>query len=129
MNNEMGYKDLSNKDKEVILKLFKTDEDGLNKNEVSKRLEDYGENIANNRKKKTPLHFIFEALKDKFVLILILLAVIDFITDDAVGAFIILGITLISVIIRFSQDYSTYKFNEKLKEQIRIFTDVIREYK
>ena len=114
MNNEMGYKDLSNKDTEVIMKLFKTDEDGLNKNEVNNRLEEYGENIANNRKKKTPLHFIFEALKDKFVLILILLAVIDFITDDAVGAFIILGITLISV---------------KLKEQIRIFTDVIREGK
>ena len=129
MNNEMGYKDLSNKDPEVIMKLFKTDEDGLNKNEVNKRLEEYGDNIANNRKKKTPMHFIFEALKDKFVLILILLAAIDFITDDAVGAFIILGITLISVIIRFSQDYSTYKFNEKLKEQIRIFTDVIREGK
>ena len=129
MNNEMGYKDLSNKDSEVIMKLFKTDEDGLNKNEVNKRLEEYGDNIANNRKKKTPMHFIFEALKDKFVLILILLAAIDFITDDAVGAFIILGITLISVIIRFSQDYSTYQFNEKLKEQIRIFTDVIREGK
>ena len=129
MNNEMGYKDLSNKDPEVIMKLFKTDEDGLNKNEVNKRLEEYGDNIANNRKKKTPMHFIIEALKDKFVLILILLAAIDFITDDAVGAFIILGITLISVIIRFSQDYSTYKFNEKLKEQIRIFTDVIREGK
>ena len=53
MNNEMGYKDLSNKDKEVILKLFKTDEEGLNKNEVNKRLDEYGENIANNRKKKT----------------------------------------------------------------------------
>ncbi len=129
MNKEMGYKDLSSKDVEVIMKLFKTDDDGLNKNEVNKRLDEYGENIANNRKKKTPLFFIFEALKDKFVLILILLAVIDFITDDAVGAFIILGITLISVIIRFTQDYSTYKFNEKLKEQIRIFTDVIREGK
>ena len=46
-----------------------------------------------------------------------------------IGAFIILGITLISVIIRFSQDWSTYKFNERLKEQIRIFTDVIREGK
>ena len=90
MNNEMGYKDLSNKDSEVIMKLFKTDEDGLNKNEVNKRLEEYGDNIANNRKKKTPMHFIFEALKDKFVLILILLAAIDYFTDDKIGAFILL---------------------------------------
>ena len=127
MNNELDYKDLSSKNKEEVLKLFKTKEDGLSKNEATKRLEEYGENIANNRKKKTPMYFIIEAFKDKFVLILILLAVIDFITNDKIGAFIILGITLISVIIRFTQDYSTYRFNEKLKEKIRIFTDVIRE--
>ena len=129
MNNELKYKELSEKNVNQIMLLFNTDEKGLNKNEVNRRLEEYGENVANNRKKKTPLFFIFEALKDKFVLILILLAAIDYITDDKIGAFIILGITLISVIIRFSQDYSTYRFNEKLKEQIRIFTDVIRDGK
>ena len=129
MNNNMDYKDISSKSKEEVMELFKTNEHGLNNNKVSDRLERYGENIATNRKKKTPIFFIVEALKDKFVLILILLAAIDFITDDKIGAIIILGITLISVIIRFSQDYSTYKFNEKLKEKIRIFTDVIRDDK
>ena len=129
MNSNLDYKELANKDKEEVLKLYKTTENGLSKEEVNKRLEEYGENIATNRKKKTAFHFILESLKDKFVLILVLLAVIDFITDDRLGAFIILGITLISVIIRFTQDYSTYKFNEKLKEQIRLFTDVIRNSK
>ena len=129
MNHELNYKDLYMKNKEDIMTLFLTNEEGLDPYEVSSRLEEYGDNIANNRKKKTPLFFILEALKDKFVLILILLAAIDFITDDKIGAFIILGITLISVIIRFTQDYSTYRFNERLKEQIRIFTDVIREGK
>ena len=129
MNNNLEYKELSNKSKGEIFSLFNTNENGLNQSEVSKRLDEYGDNIATNRKKKTPLFFIIEALKDKFVLILILLAAIDFITDDKIGAFIILGITLISVIIRFTQDYSTYKFNEKLKEKIRIFTDVIRDGK
>jgi len=129
MNSGLEYKEISNKTKEEILSLFKTNEQGLNNEEVEERLDEYGDNVVNNKKKKTPLYFIFEALKDKFVLILILLAAIDFITDDKIGAFIILGITLISVIIRFTQDYSTYKFNERLKEQIRIFTDVIREGK
>ncbi len=129
MNREVDYKDISNKEKSEILDLFETRDTGLNEEEVEKRLDEYGDNVVNNKKKKTPLYFIFEALKDKFVLILILLAAIDFITDDKIGALIILGITLISVIIRFTQDYSTYKFNERLKEQIRIFTDVIREGK
>ena len=129
MNRELEYKDISNREKSEILDLFETRDTGLNEEEVEKRLDEYGDNVVNNKKKKTPLFFIFEALKDKFVLILILLAAIDFITDDKIGALIILGITLISVIIRFTQDYSTYKFNERLKEQIRIFTDVIREGK
>ena len=129
MNNNIDYETISKMDKEGVLKIFNTKEEGLSNEEVERRLSEYGENIATNYKKKTPLYFIWESLKDKFVLILILLAAIDFITDDAIGAFIILGITIISVIIRFTQDYSTYKFNEKLKEKIKIFTDVIRNKK
>ena len=126
MNTNLEYKELSNKSVDEIMTLFETSEQGLSNSEVYKRLEEYGENIATKKNKKTPLYFIIEAFKDKFVLILILLAAIDFFTNDKLGAAIILGITLISVIIRFTQDYSTYRFNEKLKEKIRIFTDVIR---
>lgn len=129
MNNQFRYEELSRKSKEEIKKIFQTSDQGLKREEVNRRLEKYGENIATNRKKKTPFYFILEGFKDKFVLILILLAAIDFMTNDKVGAFIILGITLVSVIIRFTQDYSTYRFNEKLKEKIRIFTDVIRDDK
>ncbi len=129
MKNDLDYKHISNMNKEDVFTLFETGEQGLNNKESLKRLETYGENIATNRKKKTPLFFIFEALKDKLVLILLLLAVIDFITNDKIGAIIILGIIFISVIIRFTQDYSTYRFNERLKEKIRIFTDVIRDNK
>ena len=129
MNNNFDYETLSNMDIEGINKLYKTKESGLIDKEVKNRLKIYGDNIATNFKKKTAFHFILESFKDKFVLILILLAVIDFITDDKIGALIILGITIISVIIRFTQDYSTYRFNERLKEKIRIFTDVIRKNK
>ena len=126
MNKELDYRFLSNKSKEQIEKLFNTKVEGLRNNEIENRLEQYGENIAINNDKKTPMFFIIESFKDKFVLILILLAIIDYITNDIIGAFIILGITFISVIIRFSQDYSTYRFNQKLKKKIKIFTDVIR---
>ena len=101
MHKDLDYVELSKKTKDEIMKLYKTSEEGLNKGKAEARLEEYGENIATNRKKKTPLYFIVESFKDKFVLILILLAAIDYITDDKIGAFIILGITLISVIIRF----------------------------
>ena len=127
MNKELDYIELSKKTKEEIMTLFKTNENGLGKDVADARLEEYGENIASNKKKKTPLYFIAESFKDKFVLILLLLAAVDYITDDKIGAFIILGITLISVIIRFVQDYSTYRFNERLNEKINIFTDVLTD--
>ena len=127
MNKNLDYETISKMDKDGILKMYQSNVEGLTCEESEKRLEEYGENIATNVKKKTPFYFILESLKDKFVLILILLAAIDFITDDVIGALIILGITIISVIIRFTQDYSTYRFNERLKEKIRIFTDVIRD--
>ena len=49
MNSNLDYKELANKDKEEVLKLYKTTENGLSKEEVNKRLEEYGENIATNR--------------------------------------------------------------------------------
>ena len=129
MNKEFDYVDISKKEKEEVIKLYKTSEEGLNKEEANSRLDEYGENIATNRKKRTPFYFIIESFKDKFILILFILAAVDYVTDDKIGACIILCITLISVVIRFTQDYSTYRFNQKLQEKIRIFTDVIRNGK
>ena len=123
------YKELVNMSIEELLDLYKTKKEGLSEKVAKRRLEEYGENIATNNKKKTPLYFIFESFKDKFILILLLLAVIDYFTNDLIGALIIVGITIISVIIRFVQDYSTYRFNLKLKEQLKIYTDVIRNGK
>ena len=39
MNTELDYKELSSKDKEEIMKLFKTSDEGLNKGSVTHRLE------------------------------------------------------------------------------------------
>ncbi len=124
---EKNYVELSKMSKEEVLSLYQTQKEGLTEEEALKRLEEYGENIPEKREKKGLLYFILESFKDKFILILLVLATVDYLTGDKIGAFIILIITVISAVIRFVQDYSTYLFNEKLKERIKIFTDVIRE--
>ncbi len=126
MNTEHTYMDLSKKSKEEILELYFSKTKGLSTSEAENRLEEFGENVVTDSKKKGVLYFILESFKDKFILILIVLAVVDYLTDDKVGAFIILGITVISALIRFFQDYSTHRFNEKLKSELKICTDVIR---
>ena len=129
MKKELSYYELSNMSEEEIYNLFKTSQNGLNKIEVEKRLDLYGENIPFDNKKKGPLYFIIDSFKDKFIIILVVLAIINYFTGDKLGSLIILFITIISAIISFSQNYSTYIFNLKLKDKIRIFTDVIRDDK
>ncbi len=129
MNNEQTYKDLALRENDDILNLYMSNKEGLTSDEAEARLEDFGENIATATKKKGVLYFILNSFKDKFILILIVLAVVDYLTQDKVGAFIILGITFISALIRFVQDYSTHRFNEKLKSEINIYTDVMRDKK
>ena len=128
MNNKT-YLELSKLDDKEIFKIYDTNIKGLSKEEANIRLDKYGKNIPNNTKEKTILYFIFESFKDKFILILFLLALVNYITGDKLGSIIIILIALVSAFIRFMQDYSTYKFNKKLKEEIRIFTDVIRNGK
>ena len=50
MNKELDYIELSKKNKEEIMKLYKTSENGLNKEIADARLLQYGENIATNNK-------------------------------------------------------------------------------
>ena len=129
MKNDLSYYELSNMSKDEIMDLFGTSIDGLNKSQVNERLNLYGDNVPTDNKKKGPLYFIIDSFKDKFILILIVLSVINYFTGDTIGSIIILVITVISALISFVQNYSTYRFNVKLKEKIRIFTDVIREGK
>ena len=125
----MKYYEISKLDNEKILKILKTNKNGLSTNEVEKRIEKNGLNIATNVKRKNALYFIIQSFKDKFILILWILAVIDYITSDYIGTTIIILLSIASAMLRFAEDYSTYKFNEKLKSKIRPKADVIRSSK
>ena len=126
MKNDLNYYNISNMKPEEILSLYRTSKDGLSKEEVEERLKEFDENIPVLNKKHGPFYFVVDSFKDKFIIILIVLAIINYFTGDTIGSLIILIITVISALISFVQNYSTYRFNQKLKEKIKIFTDVIR---
>ena len=125
----MRYYEVSKKNKEQLLKLLKTKETGLNRSEVNKRLLKNGLNVANDVKKRGPLYFMLQSLKDKFILILFVLAAIDYITNDKIGTLIIIILAFASALISFVQNYSAYRFNERLKQKIKARADVIRDGK
>lgn len=123
------YEGISKKSKEEILKDYKTKEIGLTQKEYEARFEKNGPNIVVKNKKKSWLEFFIKSFNDKFIYILFLLALIDFLLADKLGAGIIIGIAVVSAFIKFYQNYSTYRFNQKLKAKIYSSTNVIRSGK
>ncbi len=117
----------SNLDNNKVLEKYNTSICGISSKKASCILDENGKNVVIKDDKKSPLYFLFCSFKDEFILILLVLAIINFFLQDAIGSIIILVIAFISAFIRFIQDYSVYKFNRKLKSQIYSTVTVIRD--
>lgn len=120
------YKLLSELSKEDLLSNLKTNINGLTDNEATNKLNEYGHNIIKEEKVKKWYHFLLESYKDPFIYILAILAIINLILGDVLGALIIAILAFISTTIRLIQDYSAYKFDQKLKGQIYTVANVLR---
>ena len=120
------YSEISKKTKEEVLKEYNTSESGITENKASELLGQNGPNVVVKNEKKSRLYFLFNSFKDKFIIILIVLAVINYFLSDALSTYIILGIAVISALIRYFQDYSVYKFNQELKAKMYTTTNVVR---
>lgn len=120
------YKSLSEISKEDLLSKLKTNINGLTDNEATNKLNEYGHNIIKEEKVKKWYHFLLESYKDPFIYILAILAIINLILGDVLGALIIAILAFISTTIRLIQDYSAYKFDQKLKGQIYTVANVLR---
>ena len=122
------YKAFAQKETEDIVQEFKTNiEKGLTNREAEQRLKKDGENVVVKDDNHSWLYFFINSFKDKFILILVILAVINkFVGDDMLGTIIILIIGFVSAMIKFIQTYSTYKFNKKLKNKMFTTATVVR---
>ena len=125
------YINIAKKSKEEILQEFNTNiEKGLTTKEASLRLEKDGENVVVKDDKHSFIYFFINSFNDKFIFILILLAIINkLVGSDTIGTIIILAIGFISAMIKFFQNYSTYKFNRKLKSEMFSTAMVLRNGK
>ena len=117
-NNELlmkEYLEIALENNDATYSRLKTNITGLTTKEAKKRLEENGKNVTIKEQKRNAGYFFLVALKDEFVLILIFLSIINFLLGDTLGSIIIFAIALVSAGVRFAQDYSIYKFNQKLK--------------
>ena len=121
------YIKISNTGNDKIFKQLDTTEAGITKKEGKNRLIRDGKNVVIKDDNKSPFYFLAMSFKDEFIIILLILAIINFFLGDKIGSIIIVIIAFISALIRFFQEYSVYKFNKKLKASIYSTVNVLRD--
>ena len=114
---------------EQTLSHVRGDCEGLSQNEATHRLQLFGPNEVIHDKAPHPLLQLFQAFKNPFVLILLILAGISFVTDVFMAATpeerswksIIVLSTMVAVsgLLRFFQEFRSVKAAEKLKSLVR----------
>lgn len=101
--------------KDEILKEFRVTKEGLSNEEAKKRLEEYGENVLQEGKKKSVLQVFLGQFKDLLVIILIIAAVISMFSDNIESTVVILVVIILNAVLGTVQHCKAQKSLESLK--------------
>lgn len=112
-----------------IYSLLASSKDGLKSKDAKERLLKNGKNEVVKEINHNYFYFFLDGFKDQFVLILLAMAIINFVSGDKLGSLLIVFLVLVSVVIRSKEEYQTYLFNKSLKSKIVTTSDVIRDKK
>lgn len=119
---------------EKLYKKYKSSEEGVSVVDVDDKIEEFGKNIIEIKDQNTVWHRLKEAIINPFNVVLMIVAVITFITDVVIAAdkdyatfLLIVGTVLISAIISFNEQTKSNNAARKLKQMITNKMDVIRD--
>ena len=125
--------ELSAMEQKALFEKYQTDEDGLDPIQASDRLEEFGRNIIDFGKEKSLAVRIKDAIINPFNIVLLVVAIITFITDvvladePSFATFIMLvAVIIISASISFVQEEKSNSAAKKLQGMITTKLDVIR---
>lgn len=119
---------------EILFKKYKSRYEGLTSVEAQEKIEEFGLNVIESKDKNPLLHQIKEAVINPFNVVLIIVALITFITDVVIATekdyatFILITSTIIiSTIISLNQSMKSDKAAKELKNMISNKIDVYRD--
>ncbi|MFW5805420.1 MAG: cation-translocating P-type ATPase [Bacteroidales bacterium] len=105
---------------------LKTERKGLDSEDAKKREEKYGPNKLPEKKQTNILDLIVKQFKDFLVLILVIAAIISWLSGSMVDVYVIIGVILVNATIGFLQEYRAEKAVDALKKMIKLETVVLR---
>ncbi len=94
---------------------LKTRPSGLSSTEAKQRLEEYGKNLLEAKKKKTIFSMLLNQLTDFMILVLVAAAVISGFIGDLTDTIVILAIVVINAVIGLVQEWRAEKAMEALE--------------
>ncbi|SBO17511.1 magnesium transporter [Carnobacterium divergens] len=113
-------------EKKVMIN-YQTGPNGLSEEMASKRLAEYGPNEVATQRPTPWFILLIEAFKDPFVYVLALLMVVSALTNDFEASLVMGVMILLSVGIRFIQEYRSQKASLALKELIETTCGITRD--
>ncbi|HKB89523.1 MAG TPA: cation-transporting P-type ATPase, partial [Opitutaceae bacterium] len=113
-------------DTDYALEMLKTSADGLTDEEAAHRLAKNGRNEIAHEKPPAWWMQLLSCFTNTFVVILLILGVVSYFTDDKIGALIIGIMVGVSVILRFWQEFRSTRAAENLKAMVRTTATVSR---
>ncbi len=122
-------KDAYTKSSDDVIKKLNSSIEGLNNKEASIRLEKYGINEIESKKRKTIIEMIVEQLKDRMILILLLASILSFLLGEYAEGVVILIIIFINALISIIQEKKALDAIEALRNMNAHYTTVIRSGK
>ena len=112
-----------------VVKKVNSSTNGLSQEAAQEILAQTGPNSIQSKERATPLGLFLNQFKSPIVLILIFATLISAFLKDWVDAVIILLIVLGSALLSFFQEYNASNAAEKLRSQVSLKADVLRDGK
>ena len=109
-----------------VLQSLQTSAKGLNQSEVHDRLKQYGLNQISHEKPPAWYHLLLRNFTNPFVVLLIFLGAVSYFLGETDAVIIIACMVLLSVVMRFIQEYRSNKAAEKLKALVSTKATVLR---
>ncbi|MCS7314213.1 MAG: magnesium-translocating P-type ATPase [Bryobacteraceae bacterium] len=110
-----------------VLEALGTSWEGLGTDEARERLARYGANTVVREKAPRWWNHLWDAFNNAFILLLLVLAGIAALTGDMDAVFIICTMVVISVVLRFVQEYRSTRAAEQLKQMVGTTATVTRD--
>jgi P-type Mg2+ transporter len=113
---------------DTALRMLASDPLGLSEVEVQRRLRTYGPNeVAHERPVPWPV-MLLHNLKNPFVVVLAVLGLVSYVTEDRKGTMVVAVMVALSVLMRFIQEFRSSRAAQVLRAMVSTTATVTRRY-